>query len=87
MSDSELRGRLPGDFHLAPASSTFKTPGPGRLRGMEANTNVSKGMNLPPQSGTWCCDRDIATSEYPVKDIRRERPTESAGLMRDGGIY
>jgi len=83
-SESELRGRLPEGFHLSPNSSIGSG---GGLRGMEANTNVFKGMKMDAQCGTWCESRDIATSEYPAKDIRRERPTESAGLMRDGGIY
>lgn len=88
MTDGELRGDLPGDYHLMPSPMGFRNPGPtANLRGVEANTNRSSGSPLSPQTGTWCCERDIATSEYPVKDIRRERPTESAGLMRDGGIY
>lgn len=87
-SDSELRGRLPGDYHLEPASATYRTPGATvRLRGVEANTNPAKGSAVPAQTGTWCQERDVVTAEFPAKDIRRERPLDTAGLMRDGGIY
>ena len=84
MSESELRGRLPEGFHLEPTYAVNTVA--KRLPGMETNTAPSKGMILPEQCGTWSCERDIATSEFPMKDIRRERPLENAGMARDG-IY
>ena len=85
---SELAGALPEGLHLDPAPMGLRTPGPTlRLRGVEANTNPAKGSPVPPQTGTWCQDRDVVTSEFPAKDIRRERPLDTAGLTRDGGIY
>jgi hypothetical protein len=61
-TDGELHGRLSADYTLPPDAATYRTPGPTVvLRGVEANTDESKGMPIGAPEGVtgYSCKEEL----------------------------
>ena len=59
MSTESMSGHMNDDFSAPSSASKYKTPGPGRLRGVETNTNRNVKVSVEisdisaDQHGSW----------------------------------